>query len=340
MAHWRFLLLAVTVSGMAATAQAGQSIGTAAIIEKSVTATLPEAPAGAPLHRGDGLFENERVETGVEANAQLLFADESALTISANSTVVLDKFVYDPKPNVGTVVINTVEGAFRFIGGTADTVSGSSYEVKTPVGTIGIRGTYFEWEIKGDTLSAVLHEGAISVCVASGSCRDLDRPGTYVITRGTSLSGIQRWDGPASPALQRLDSAPDPVYQERLNTAGPMPISAVAVLPPATPSPSEGNATGSGSADSGSGTGNSGNGSTGSGGSSGGSGSGGSSGTGTAGNGGSGGSGGSDPGSGCHVSRCNHGGDREAFRHDRTHDHDRSHNHDRRLDLRHFVHSS
>lgn len=210
-------MLAIAIVGAA---HAADPIGKAAIVENKVTGALEGAGEALPMNRGDGLFQNERVETAADSNAQLLFADQSALSMAPNSTVVLDKFVYDPKPNVGTVVLDTVAGAFRFVGGTADTIAGSSYTVKTPVGTIGIRGTLFEWEITGDHLSAVLREGAIDVCLTGQACTALTEPGTYVVTRGSHLSGIQRWGGPGGEAQQVVSHGTDPIYQQRLNSQG------------------------------------------------------------------------------------------------------------------------
>jgi len=230
-------LAAMLTIAIAGSAQAAEPIGKAAIIENKVTGALEGASEAQPMNRGDGLFQNERVETATDSKAQLLFADQSALSMSPNSTVVLDKFVYDPKPNVGTVVLDTVQGAFRFVGGTADTVAGSSYEVKTPVGTIGIRGTLFEWEVTGDHLSAILRQGAIDVCLTGQSCVALTDPGTYVITRGQHLSGIQHWGGPGGEAQQVVSHGPDPVYQQRVSSQGfpppppPPPPSVVVVHP-------------------------------------------------------------------------------------------------------------
>jgi hypothetical protein len=217
---WLVLVMLAVAFANEEMARAAETIGTAAIVENKVTGAVDNAAAPVPLKRGDGLFQNERVETAADAKAQLLFADQSALSMAPNSTVVLDKFVYDPKPNVGTVVLDTVAGAFRFVGGTADTVAGSTYTVKTPVGTIGIRGTLFEWEVTGDYLSAVLHEGAVDVCLASQACVALTEPGTYVVTRGQHLSGIQRWSGPAGEAASHAVSNADQMYRQRLNSLG------------------------------------------------------------------------------------------------------------------------
>ena len=200
---------------------AAEKIGTAAIIENSVTGTLEGTTTAAPLARGDSLYANQRIDTSADSRAQLLFADQSALTMSPNSSVVLDKFVYDPKPNVGSVVINTVTGAFRFVGGTADKTAGSGYEVKTPVGTIGIRGTMFEWEVTDKQLSAVLTEGAIDVCLTNQNCVSLNQPGTYVLTRGERVSGIQRWTGKGGEAEKVAHRPSFDYMQQQQVTAQP-----------------------------------------------------------------------------------------------------------------------
>jgi hypothetical protein len=96
-------------------------------------------------------------------------------------------------------------------GGTADTVAGLSYAVKTPVGTIGIRATLFEWEIIGDHLSAVLRQGAVDVCLAGHSRVALTEPRTYVVTRGAHLSGIQHWGGPGGEAQKVVSHGTDPI---------------------------------------------------------------------------------------------------------------------------------
>jgi hypothetical protein len=217
---WLVLAMLSLAFTEADAARAAQAIGTAAIVENKVTGAAQDAATPVPLSRGDGLFQNERIETAADGKAQLLFADQSALSMAPNSTVVLDKFIYDPKPNVGTVVLDTVAGAFRFVGGTADTVAGSTYTVKTPVGTIGIRGTLFEWEVTGDYLSAVLREGAVDVCLANQACVALTEPGTYVVTRGQHLSGIQRWSGPAGEAQNHVVSNVDQIYRQDLNSRG------------------------------------------------------------------------------------------------------------------------
>ena len=50
---------------------------------------------------------------------------------------MLDKFVYDPNKSNGAVAIEATRGTFRFVTGSQGS---GAYKVKTPYGTLGVRG--------------------------------------------------------------------------------------------------------------------------------------------------------------------------------------------------------
>src|SRR5262249_46211348 len=66
------------------------------------------------LSAGSEIFSNEIVRTGEESLAQLLFLDETSLSVGARSEVKLDRFVYNPDRKTGNVVLEASRGAFRF----------------------------------------------------------------------------------------------------------------------------------------------------------------------------------------------------------------------------------
>ena len=239
---WKIFLAASALAiASAAELRAAPAVGTAAIVENQVTGTPGDARAAIPLKLGDGVYVNELVQTAKDSKAQLLFLDQTALSMAPESALVLDKFVYDPDHNIGTVVLNTLGGAFRLIGGTASSEGGSSYTVETPVAQIGIRGTFFEWAYRGDYLWTMLHEGAVQICLPTKECVTLTDPGTYVVTRGTNLSGVKRWSGPAGEALSGR-SKTDELYLDFLESLRFLPgtTSEAALAPgftPGTPPP-------------------------------------------------------------------------------------------------------
>src|SRR6516165_2240341 len=86
------------------------------------------------LTPGSELYANETVRTGNLGQADLVFVDQTNLTVGPTSEVLLNKFVYDPTGAKGNVVFQATRGAFRFVTGTQDH---RAYAVNTPYGSLG-----------------------------------------------------------------------------------------------------------------------------------------------------------------------------------------------------------
>ena len=86
------------------------------------------------LSPGSELYANETVRTGNLGQADLVFVDQTNLTVGPTSEVLLDKFVYDQTGAKGNVVFQATRGAFRFVTGTQDH---RAYAVNTPYGSLG-----------------------------------------------------------------------------------------------------------------------------------------------------------------------------------------------------------
>lgn len=187
------LISAVAISAATTGAvNAASSIGVAAGVENQVTGDVGGVPVR--LKVGDGVFQDQVVETAVKSTAQLLFRDETALTVGPGSRVVLDKFIYNPASKTGDIVLNATKGAFRFVSGAA---TSSSYKIKTPVATIGVRGTIFDYFINAlGELILVLVEGAVEVCPTGRECMTISNPGQYVLVKADgSVGGPYSWSG-------------------------------------------------------------------------------------------------------------------------------------------------
>ncbi len=105
----------------------------------SATSVQPEASGsvGGTLSVGSGVHENETIKTGSAGQAGLRFHDQSNLSVGHSSQVRLDKFVYDPHKGAGTAVIEATRGTFRY---TAGSQNGGQVKIRTPYGTLGVRG--------------------------------------------------------------------------------------------------------------------------------------------------------------------------------------------------------
>jgi len=202
-----FLLTALMLTPLHAEPRAG----VASIVHNEVTGQLGGRPR--VIRLGDGVFQNELIATGAESSTQLLFRDETSLTVGPKSEVRLDRFVYNPARKSGRVVIDIAKGAFRFVSGAAKP---STYQIRTPVATIGVRGTIFEGYFDGLELILVLIKGAIDSCIVSsdgaptGVCQSLTKAGQYMrVTKARKFTPPMSWPGPTLDILEGANFAFD-----------------------------------------------------------------------------------------------------------------------------------
>ena len=179
---------AVAVFAASGTAFADK-IGVAAAVTNDVQGIMGGAPKQLAL--GSEVFTNQRIRTGDASNAQLLFLDETSLSVGPKSEITLDRFVYNPNRGAGSVVWTASKGAFRFVTGSQNPVN---YSIKTPVATIGVRGTIVD--IRTGIINGVLTtivslvEGRVIITTLSGQTLNLDKPGTsFVVKANGQIQG-------------------------------------------------------------------------------------------------------------------------------------------------------
>lgn len=153
-----FQALALAGTAHIGVAYAAGKIGVTAATQNDVTGT--SAGASEKLAAGSQLFQDEVINTGAKSTAQLLFLDETSLSVGPQSQVTLDKFIYNPKTGAGDVVLSATRGAFRFITGSQDP---TNYKLRTAVATIGVRGTIVDCYKTDRGLYVSAQEGKVLV---------------------------------------------------------------------------------------------------------------------------------------------------------------------------------
>jgi len=174
----RFSLVAVAAVSFVAAARA-DSIGD--VVSVVPTTSYQRAGAAQELSANDLLEQNDRVITTGEGSAYIHFIDDTVLTVGANSEVVLDKFVFDGD-KARSAVIQITRGTLRFVTGSSDH---SAYQIKTPIATIGVRGTTIDVGYENERMVYNTVQGLGVVCHVNAGCQDV-RAGAapIAVTRG------------------------------------------------------------------------------------------------------------------------------------------------------------
>ncbi|MEO8558183.1 MAG: FecR domain-containing protein [Rhodospirillales bacterium] len=154
-------------------AQPARDIGIAATVVNGMDGTVSSQRRN--IGSGDRLFANEVVETAKDGKGQLLFLDETSLTVGPASRLTLDKFVFDPDASRSVVSMTAVKGVFRFVSGS---LPKQAYEIKTPAGVVGVRGTIFDLIVlaNGDVILRLV-EGGLVFTTLTGQQLEVNRLG-------------------------------------------------------------------------------------------------------------------------------------------------------------------
>jgi hypothetical protein len=131
---------------------------------------------------GHDVIRNEKVNTQGTGQVQLLFTDQSTMTVAKNSEVIIDQFVFDAQKQSGTFSATLTTGLFRYVGGKISRQQDVIF--KTPTGSVSVRGGIVLIKISGDSITAILvHVDHMTVTV-HGTSQSTSQPNTAIISTG------------------------------------------------------------------------------------------------------------------------------------------------------------
>jgi len=142
---WRFAASAqepagAGQSGVRQVTQAGQAseIGQVGTLQGEASVTRGNAAAVA-LKIRDVIFKNDVLSTGANSALGVTFDDQTTFSLSANTRIVINEFVYEENgpSNAASIAVGVGTAAFvaSFVAKTG------TMKITTPVATLGIRGT-------------------------------------------------------------------------------------------------------------------------------------------------------------------------------------------------------
>ena len=142
------------------TAQQQAPVGISAAVQNSAQVRRGTTRAR-PVVLRERILLNDQVLTGPNSRLQIFLLDRSTFTVGSNAAVAIDRFVYDPARNSRSSGVSVTKGAFRFMSGRALRRPGGPVSVRTPVASIGIRGTIVEGVVGSDAVQIAAGQPAV-----------------------------------------------------------------------------------------------------------------------------------------------------------------------------------
>jgi len=137
-------------------------------VQGTATSQLGSGPEQR-LRPGDTIAPGATVTTGQSSNVVLRFDDGQIVALRSLSRFSVESYKYESKnPGAGEVIMSLFSGGLRAITGLVGNSNRSAFALKTPIATIGIRGTDF-FAALSQGLYAHPAKGAIGVTSTKGT---------------------------------------------------------------------------------------------------------------------------------------------------------------------------
>ena len=173
------------------------------VTEASGTAIIKRGKDTIQIVKGTEVKTNDKVETK-NGKVKIVFKDDTNVTVTESSSLVIDDFVYDPKSGAGKLGLKAAAGTVRYVSGSI-AKDPKNVKINTPTAAIAVRGTDFVMAVSETGSSMIMlmptceiennvnlkgltcGSGAIDVETPAGIVK-LNRP--YQATLVETLNGI------------------------------------------------------------------------------------------------------------------------------------------------------
>lgn len=123
-----------------------EPIGTIVSISGTATAQTDGQPR--TLQEGSPIYADDVLSTGSEASIEVRFVDDTVMSQGPSAQMTVDEYVFDPTtPSASSLLANLSKGTFRMVTGQISKDNPDGLAVKTPLATIGVRGTGADFDL-------------------------------------------------------------------------------------------------------------------------------------------------------------------------------------------------
>jgi hypothetical protein len=198
--------VAALIAGLLLATSAWADIGS--VTESSGTAIIKRGKDTIQIAKGTEIKTNDKVETK-NGKVKIVFKDNTNVTVTESSSLVIDDFVYDPKSGAGKLGLKAAAGTVRYVSG-AIAKDPKNVKINTPTAAIAVRGTDFVMAVSETGASMIMLmptcELEQNINLKGLSCGsgaiDVETPsGIVQLTRPYQATLVETLNGVPSPAV-------------------------------------------------------------------------------------------------------------------------------------------
>ena len=142
-------------------------------------------------------------DEAITANGRmaLTFLDESVVTLTEHSQLVIDEYIYDPDPSKSKMALTFTLGTARFLSGNVNRMQKQNISLSTPTAQIAIRGSNFSVTINeiGETLVVNLPYGPLGLDI--GEIEVITAMGSVILTQPFEATTVSVYENAPSKSV-------------------------------------------------------------------------------------------------------------------------------------------
>jgi hypothetical protein len=194
------------IVGLMLTMSAHADIGS--VTESSGTTIIKRGKNTIQVTKGTLIEVNDKVETK-NGKIKIVFKDDTNVTVTESSSLIIDDFVYDPKSGAGKLGLKAASGTVRYVSGSI-AKDPKNVKINTPTAAIAVRGTDFVMAVSETGSSMIMlmptceteqNVNLKGLTCGSGAI-DVETPaGIVKLTRPYQATLVETLNGMPSPAV-------------------------------------------------------------------------------------------------------------------------------------------
>lgn len=153
-----FILAAAVLAPDIAIAAPAEPVANVVALRGTVTAKNAKG-VERPLAIKNPIFQDDVLKTGATGRLQLLFTDNSIISLGGASEMKIAEYRWQPGQKDGALRTQIKEGTFRVMGGALTKEAPQNFKTETPTATIGIRGSMYAGTVTPSSLAVVFQGG-------------------------------------------------------------------------------------------------------------------------------------------------------------------------------------
>ena len=178
------------------------------VTESSGTAIIKRGKDTIQIAKGTLVETNDKIETK-NGKVKIVFKDDTNVTITESSSLVIDDFVYDPKSGAGKLGLKAAAGTVRYVSGSI-AKDPKNVKINTPTAAIAVRGTDFVMAVSETGASMIMlmptceieHNVNLKGLICGSGAIDVETPaGIVKLNRPYQATLVETLNGIPSPAV-------------------------------------------------------------------------------------------------------------------------------------------